>query len=49
MEDKTWELSIRVRVTTLCGWQPDRDDIEGWLENGGVLELVAVDSAKEIA
>jgi len=46
--DKTWELTIRVRVTTLSGWEPDQGDVEQWLDNGGVLELVAVDSGKEV-
>lgn len=45
--DQPWELVIRVRVTTLNGWEPDSDDVNGWLENGGVLELVAIDSAEQ--
>jgi hypothetical protein len=45
--DKTWELNIRVRVTTMSGWEPDHGDIEEWLENGGTLELVAIKSVQE--
>jgi hypothetical protein len=39
--DKTWELNLNVKVTTMNGWEPDRSDIESWLENGGVLELLS--------
>jgi hypothetical protein len=45
--DKTWELTIRVRVTTMCGWEPDTGDVEQWLDNGDTLELVAIDSCQE--
>lgn len=47
MADTTWEMDIRVRVTTMNGWEPESSDVEGWLENGGTLELVAVNSVKE--
>ena len=47
-KDQAWELNIRVRVTTMCGWQPESSDIEGWLEDGGTLELVAVETVKEV-
>jgi len=48
MKDKTWELTIRVRVTTMCGWEPDTGDVERYLDDGGVLELVAIDNGKEV-
>jgi hypothetical protein len=47
-EDQTWELTIRVQVTTMCGWEPDHGDVDGWLDGGGVLDLVAIDSVKEV-
>jgi len=45
--DKTWDMVIRVRVTTMCGWEPDKSDVEGWLEDGDTLELVGVESVQE--
>ena len=47
VQDKTWEVAIRVKVTTMCGWQPEREDIEGWLDGGGAFELVSIDSVQE--
>jgi hypothetical protein len=47
VNDKTWDITIRVQVTTLSGWEPDRSDVEEWLEVGGTLELVAIESVKE--
>jgi len=46
--DQTWELDIRVRVSTMCGWEPEHDDVDGWLDGGGVLELVSVNYVKEV-
>ena len=45
--DKTFDLTIKVRVTTMNGWKPERDDIEGWLDGGGTLELVSVEKCEE--
>lgn len=45
--DKTWDIVIRVRVTTMSGWEPESSDVEGWLDDGGTLELVAINSVKE--
>jgi hypothetical protein len=45
--DQTWELTIRVRVTTMSGWEPESSDVDGWLEDGGALELVAINSVQE--
>jgi hypothetical protein len=45
--DKTWDMIIQVRVTTVSGWEPDREDIEGWLERGDSLELLSVESVQE--
>jgi hypothetical protein len=47
VNDKTWDITIRVRATTLSGWRPEHSDVEEWLDNGGTLELVAVESVKE--
>jgi hypothetical protein len=47
-EDQTWELTIRVQVTTMCGWEPDSGDVERYLDDGGVLELVAIDKIQEV-
>jgi hypothetical protein len=46
--DKTFDVTIKVRVTTMAGWEPDRDDIEGWLDEGGVLELVMIENIQEV-
>lgn len=46
-KDQTWDMVIRVRVTTMNGWEPELSDVEGWLDDGGTLELVAVDSCVE--
>jgi hypothetical protein len=49
VQDKTWDLTIKVRVTTMAGWQPDRDDVEGWLGGGeDVLELVQIENVQEV-
>lgn len=47
INDKTWELNIRVRVTTVSGWEPESSDVDGWLEDGGALELIAIESVQE--
>ena len=46
--DKTFDMTIKVRVTTLSGWEPDRGDIESWLDCGGTLELVEVEKCQEV-
>jgi hypothetical protein len=46
--DRTWEVTMRVRVTTMCGWEPEGSDIEGWLDDGSSLEFVAVDKVQEV-
>lgn len=45
--DQTWEMNIRVRVTTMNGWEPELSDVDVWLEDGGALELVAIESIQE--
>lgn len=45
--DKTWDMSIRVKVTTMSGWEPEQSDVEEWLEGGGVLELMEIESVQE--
>jgi hypothetical protein len=47
MQDKTWDVRVTLRVTTMAGWEPDREDIEGWLETGGAFEPVTIDEVKE--
>lgn len=44
--DKTWDMTITVRVATLGGWEPEASDIQSWLENGG-LQLVRVEKMAE--
>jgi hypothetical protein len=44
--DETFDLTIKVRVTTMNGWEPDRTDIESWLDGGSVLELIAIENLK---
>lgn len=46
-KDQAWDMVIRVRVTTMSGWEPDTGDVDGWLEDGGALELVAIESVQE--
>jgi hypothetical protein len=46
-KDQAWELNIRVRVTTMSGWEPEYSDVDSWLNDGGVLELVAIESVQE--
>lgn len=46
-EDKTWNVNINVRVTTMCGWKPGEYDIRGWLEDGSSLELISVETVEE--
>lgn len=48
VKDRTFDITMKCRVTTLAGWEPDRDDVEGWLENGGVLELVVIEEVQEV-
>jgi len=48
-QDKTWDITIKVRVSTMAGWKPDRDDIEGWLSDGSnSLELVTIEEVQEV-
>ena len=46
MNDQTWNITIVVRATTMNGWEPEKQDIENWLDDGG-LELISVKSVKE--
>jgi hypothetical protein len=46
--DETFDITIKVRVTTMNGWEPDRTDIEGWLDCGGTLELVSIENVKVV-
>ena len=46
--DKTFDLIITVRVTTMSGWEPDHGDLECWLDCGGTLELVKIDDVQEV-
>jgi hypothetical protein len=48
VNDKTWDMVIRVRVTTMSGWEPEGSDIEGWLDDGSTLEFVGVESVHEV-
>jgi hypothetical protein len=48
INDKTWEMTVRVRVTTMSGWEPEGSDVEGWLEDGSTLEFVALDRVQEV-
>ena len=49
VQDKTFDITIKVRVTTMSGWEPGRDDVEGWLANGdSVLELVVIEKVEEV-
>lgn len=47
MENKTWEITIKVKITTLSGWEPDKDDISEWLDVGGSLELISITDVRE--
>ena len=49
MKDQTWDITIVVRVTTMNGWEPEKQDIENWLDCEGSLELVSIESVKEAA
>lgn len=44
---KTWDLTLKVRVTTMAGWEPDTGDVERWLDDGGALLLVSVENVQE--
>jgi hypothetical protein len=46
--DKTFEITMKVRVTTMAGWEPDSDDVRRWLDDGGTLELVKVEKVEEV-
>lgn len=46
--DETWDITIKVRVTTMNGWEPDRDDVEGWLDSGDALELVVIEDVQKV-
>jgi len=46
--DQSWELRLRCRVTTMSGWEPETDDVAQWLDEGGALELVAVESVTPV-
>lgn len=48
INDKTWEMTIKVRITTMNGWIPEEDDVVDWLDNGDALALVSVEDIKEI-
>jgi len=48
VQDKTFDLTIKVRVTTMAGWEPDSGDVESWLDNGGTLLLVSVEDIQEV-
>jgi hypothetical protein len=46
--DRTFDLTIKVRITTMCGWEPDSEDVQRWLDEGYVLELVEVEKVQEV-
>jgi hypothetical protein len=46
--DKTFDITMKVRVTTMSGWEPDNGDIEQWLDEGGTLMLVKVEKMEEV-
>ena len=48
MQDRTFDITMKCRITTMCGWEPDRDDVDSWLDSGGVLELVVIENVQEV-
>lgn len=48
MSDKTWELTVKFRVTTMSGWEPYREDVPGLIgiDKDAEFELVKVTEVK---
>lgn len=47
MSDKTWEVTVKFRVTTMSGWRPELEDIPDWIgDNVDDLELIKVTEVK---